>query len=48
MGRYHVLNGAIQIRCRDILRQVCDANDVRILKGVVSREQCPYAFKLSL
>ncbi len=28
--RYHVLKGEDQKRCRDILRQVCDANDIRI------------------
>ena len=36
--RYHVLKGQIQKRCRDILRQICDANDIRILKGVVSKD----------
>lgn len=36
--RYHVLKGEVQKRCRDILRQVCDANDIRILKGVVSKD----------
>lgn len=34
--RFHVLKGDIQMRCREILRQVCIAEDVRILKGVVS------------
>ena len=34
--RYPVLKGDIQIRCRDILRQICDAEDIIILKGVVS------------
>ena len=36
--RYSVLTGEVQLRCRDLLRQVCDANDVRILKGVVSKD----------
>jgi len=36
--RYHVLEGEIKIRCRDLLRQVCEAEDVRILKGVVSKD----------
>lgn len=36
--RYAVLRGDIQIRCRDLLRQICDAMDVRILKGVVSKD----------
>jgi putative transposase len=36
--RYHVLAGEIQLRCRDLIRQTCDAMDVRILKGVVSKD----------
>ncbi len=36
--RYKVLQGDIQLRCRDIIRQVCDSLDVWILKGVVSRD----------
>ena len=31
-----VLRGDIKIRCRSILIQICDAEDVRILKGVVT------------
>ena len=50
--RYHVLQGEIQKRCRDILRQVCDANDIRILKGVVSKDHVhmhlSYPSKLSI
>ena len=34
--RYKVLCGDIQKRCRDLLIQVCDAEEVKILKGVVS------------
>ncbi len=26
------------MRCRDLIRQVCDSMDVRILKGVVSKD----------
>ncbi len=37
--RYHVLQGDIKLRCRDLLVQICDAEDVRILKGVSSRSQ---------
>ncbi len=33
-----VLQGDIKVRCRDLLRQICDAEDVRILKGVVSKD----------
>ena len=36
--RYHVLKGDIQIRCRDLIMQICDAEDIRIIKGVVSKE----------
>jgi putative transposase len=36
--RYEVLTGDIQIRCREFIKQICDAEDVRILKGVVSKD----------
>ena len=36
--RYKVLKGDIQKRCRELLIQICDAEDVRILKGVVSKD----------
>ncbi len=36
--RYAVLTGDVQRRCRDLLVQVCDSEDVRILKGVVSKD----------
>lgn len=36
--RYKVLTGDIQQRCRDLLIQICDSEDVRILKGVVSKD----------
>ena len=36
--RYHVLKGDVQLRCRELLIQICDAEDVRILKGVVSKD----------
>lgn len=36
--RYPVLTGDIQIRCRSILIQICEAEDVQILKGVVSKD----------
>src|SRR3974390_1993041 len=36
--RYAVLNGDIQLRCRELIRQICDAMDVQILKGVVSND----------
>ncbi len=36
--RYHVLTGDIKARCRELIIQICDAEDVRILKGVVSKD----------
>ena len=36
--RYKVLKGEIQQRCRDMLVQICDTEDVKILKGVVSKD----------
>ncbi len=36
--RYHVLQGDIKVRCRELLMQICDAEDVRILSGVVSKD----------
>lgn len=36
--RYGVLRGDVQLRCRDLIRQVCDSMDIRILKGVVSKD----------
>ena len=36
--RYHVLKGDIQVRCRDLIKQICDVEDVQILKGVVSKD----------
>jgi len=36
--RYQVLTGDIQQRCRTLLVQSCDAEDVRILTGVVSQD----------
>src|SRR5215208_160803 len=37
--RYHVLQGEIKVRCRDLIVQIGDAEDVRILKGGVSKDQ---------
>lgn len=35
--RYPVLKGEIQKRCRELIIQICDTEDVKILKGVVSQ-----------
>ena len=36
--RYHVLKGEIQKRCRELMIQICDAEDIRMLKGAVSQD----------
>jgi len=36
--RYHVLRGDIQKRCRELVIQVCEVEEVDILKGVVSKD----------
>ena len=36
--RYHVLEGEIAVRARDLIRQICMNRDVHILKGHVSRD----------
>ena len=36
--RYHVLKGDVQSRCRELIIQICEAEDVEILKGVVSKD----------
>ncbi|HEY8657896.1 MAG TPA: IS200/IS605 family transposase [Hanamia sp.] len=36
--RYGVLKGEIQLRSSNLIRQICDAMDVKILKGIVSKD----------
>ena len=36
--RYDILKGDLQTRCRDILVQICNSENVHILKGVVSKD----------
>jgi putative transposase len=36
--RYHVLRGDVQKRCRDLIIQSCNSENVKILKGVVSKD----------
>ena len=36
--RYKVFKGDIQSRCRELLVEICNAQDVEILKGVVSSD----------
>ncbi len=35
---YHLLRGDVQVRCRDLLVQICNSENVKILKGVVSKD----------
>ena len=35
---YEVLQGDLQKRCRDLLIQICNSENVHILKGVVSKD----------
>lgn len=37
--RHKVLLGNIQIRCREILIQICEVKHIEILKGIVSSDQ---------
>ena len=36
--RYKVLTGDIKERCRDLLIQICEAENIEILKGVISSD----------
>src|SRR3989339_428396 len=36
--RYHVLQGDVQKRCRDLIIQICSSENAQILKGVVSKD----------
>ena len=36
--RYHVLTGDVAIRVRELVRQTCEAFEIRIKKGVVSKD----------
>ena len=43
--RYQVLTGDIGLRVRELVRQSCEAFEIRILKGVVSKDYIPYGQK---
>jgi putative transposase len=36
--RYHIVKRDIQKRCRELIIQICDAEDIKFLKGVVSKD----------
>ena len=50
--RYQVLQGDVQLRCRDLIKQTCNSLDIQILKGVVSKDHVhmhiSYPTKLSV
>ena len=50
--RYQVLQGDIQVSCRNLLIQDCDSLEIEILKGVVSKDHVhmhiEYPAKLSI
>ena len=35
--RYGVLSGAVALRAREVIREVCEAREITIIKGVVSK-----------
>jgi putative transposase len=36
--RYKILEGEVGLRVRDLVRQYCEANEIQILSGVVSKD----------
>ena len=36
--RFKILEGDIKIRCRTLIKQICDSEDIAILSGVVSTD----------
>jgi putative transposase len=36
--RYPVLRGEVAVRARELIRQICEAREITIIKGVVSRD----------
>ena len=46
-NRYHVLTGDVQFRCRDIVSQICDSENVRILQGSSEQRPCPSSHRVS-
>ena len=40
--RYQVLIGDVALRVRELVRQTCEAFEIQIIKGVVSKRPCSY------
>ena len=36
--RYKIIEGPIAIRCRELLRQGCEANGIKILRGAIGKD----------
>jgi len=36
--RYHILKDEVGLRVRELIKQTCEAHEIRILKGVVSKD----------
>ena len=36
--RYHVLHGVVALRVRELVRQTCEAFEIEIIKGLVSKD----------
>jgi len=45
--RYKVLNGDVAVRLRDLVRETCEAFEIRIVKGVVSKDHVHILGELS-
>ncbi len=41
--RYKALVGDVGQRVRELVRQTCEAFEIRIIKGVVSKDSCAYS-----
>jgi putative transposase len=45
--RYAVLTKEVGLRTREIIRQVCDQNDITIIRGVVSKDHVTFVYILA-
>ncbi len=40
--RYQVLKGDVVLRVRELVRQMCNIFEIKILKGVISKDSCAF------
>lgn len=40
--RYHVLRGDVALKARELIRKTCEAFEIEILKGIVSKDHIHY------